>query len=680
MIRPVAIEPSAFEPLAEAVVKPRRAARPWHWILLVTAVIFVAIMGFLLSAKSVQITVHAETSTDIELSGGLYLPFGNRYLLHSGDYQLTATAMGYHPLSSTVTVTDEDTQIVELVLRPLPGRLSVNSQPNGAQVLIDGVLAGETPLSAVPVEAGEHKLRILAARYLPLEQALLVTGRDIQQQLELALEPAWAEITVDSLPQGAAILVDGEAVGTTPAVLEILQGERQIILQKVGFAHWQEVLTIIASEAQDMGTVELQAAAATVQLVSLPNRANVTVDGEFRGQTPLTLEVSPDHTHRLAVFKPGYRRHSSSLQLAAGAITSRSVKLVALRGEVRFNIEPQGAILRINGKPRGQGSRTLALPAVEQTVEVALEGYASVRRRVTPRPGLEQVVNITLRTEQEAQLARIKPELTTSLGQTLLLFTPGDFTMGASRREPGRRSNEVLHPVSLTRMFYLQTTEVTNAEFRLFQAAHSSGQIQGNSLNREHQPAVQISWHQAAQFCNWLSKREGLAPFYKETNGVVSGFDRSATGYRLPTEAEWAWAARVNGETVLKFPWGDSFPPAKPVENYADKSSAYVTGRIINDYTDGHVVTASVASFPPNEKGLYDMGGNVAEWVLDVYSIPSDDGTTQVDPTGPQSGDNYVIRGAGWSHAKIAELRLSYRDYGQAGRDDVGFRLARYAE
>jgi len=174
--------------------------------------------------------------------------------------------------------------------------------------------------------------------------------------------------------------------------------------------------------------------------------------------------------------------------------------------------------------------------------------------------------------------------------------------------------------------------------------------------------------------------REGLAPFYKQAKGIVIGYNRSAVGYRLPTEAEWAWSARVDGETLLKFPWGDNFPPVETVENYADSGSAHITGRVLNNYRDGHVVSANVASFAANKKGLHDLGGNVAEWVHDVYITPAVDGVNQVDPTGPQAGDNYVIRGASWARSKIAELRLSYRDYGQAGRDDVGFRIARYAE
>ena len=674
------IRPSAFQPLATSTQKTKKTGNPWRRVLLATLLIFVAIMTFLLSARSLQIGVQAETRATVTLSGGLFLPFGDRYLLHTGDYQVNISAPGYHPLHSSVTVTDEDSQVIRFVLRPLPGRLSVGSRPGGAKVYIDGELIGKTPLEDQPVQAGPHRLHMQLARYLPAEQDLLVKGRDIQQQLVVPLEPAWAEVTIDSQPQGALILVDGEAVDETPAVVEILQGEHQLILQKEAYSDWHRELEITASESLDAGKVILQAAAGTIRLVSVPGHANVTVDGEFRGQTPLTVEVSPAHKHSLSIFKPGYQRYTGSLELAAGTSSKRQVKLVAKRGDVHFNIEPQEAMLKINGEPRGRGSRTLELLAAEQVIEVSLEGFASVRQRVTPRPGLEQAVNIVLLTEHEARLSRLKPELTTSLGQTLLLFTPGDFTMGASRREPGRRANEVLHPVSLTRMFYLQTTEVTNAEFRLFLASHSSGQIEGKSLNREHQPATQVSWQQAAQFCNWLSTKEGLAPFYRQDKGIVTGYNRAATGYRLPTEAEWAWAARVDGETVLKFPWGDSFPPTETVENYADKGSAHITGRILNSYQDGYVVSANVASFPPSKKGLYDMGGNVAEWVNDVYVIPASDGDIQVDPTGPQSGDNYVIRGASWAHSKIADLRLSYRDYGQAGRDDLGFRIARYAE
>jgi formylglycine-generating enzyme required for sulfatase activity len=75
------------------------------------------------------------------------------------------------------------------------------------------------------------------------------------------------------------------------------------------------------------------------------------------------------------------------------------------------------------------------------------------------------------------------------------------------------------------------------------------------------------------------------------------------------------------------------------------------------------------------------MGGNVAEWVHDVYvPAPDSSGVPQVDPLGAQNGSNYTIRGASWAHGTVTELRLSYRDYGQRGRDDVGFRIARYAE
>ncbi|MEP4486983.1 MAG: PEGA domain-containing protein [Halioglobus sp.] len=680
------IEAVAFQPLSEAAPAQKQGINKVRVAGITIAIIFLVIMLFLLTSRSVQITVVAEAESERDVSiQGLYLPFGSRYLMRPGSYTVAATADGYYDLETELIVTEQDSQNLELVMQPLPGLLTIGSEPAGARVLVDGQELGETPLVDTPVDAGAHTLTLEMERYQPLEQQLDVTGRQVQQVLELNLEPAWAEITVASEPDGAAILIDGEQAGTTPATLEVLQGEHQLIIQAAGFSSAMQDLEVVAQQAQDLGNFVLEPASGVVNLTSTPEGANVTVNGEFRGQTPVTLELSPERSHRLSLSRPGYRRHTETLEMAAASTLDKSITLKAQLGEVKLAVQPSQAKVSINGRSVGNGSRTISLPAYQHSIEVSLAGYATVRKRVTPRPGLQQLIEFNLQTEQEARAARIKPQITTAVGQSLLLFNPADsprseFTMGASRREPGRRANEVLHPVALERSFYLQTTEVTNAQFRQFQSDHDSGQIEGNSLNREHQPVVQVSWQQATQFCNWLSRKEGLPPFYRENKGIVTGYNRSATGYRLPTEAEWAWAARVEGDTVKKFTWGDNFPPSSAVENYADNTSAYVTGRILNGYTDGHVVSAPVGTFPATSKGLFDLGGNVAEWIHDVYIIPSANDKTAVDPLGSQSGDNYVIRGASWSLSKLTELRLSFRDYGQAGRDDVGFRIARYAE
>lgn len=678
------IEPSAFEPLDSAKPAAQRKRHPLRWTVGVALALFVLAMLFLFSARSLEVRVASETPADIHVSG-LALPFGGRYLLLPGEYSVSAQAEGYHPMEATVTVDDSASQSVALKLQALPGRLNLATTPPGATVLSDGEALGETPLQEFKLEAGNHSLRIEAERYRPHTLGLEITGRNVLQERDVLLEPAWAEIRIASEPAGAAILLDGEPAGSTPGTIEVLEGERQLILQSPGYADWVQGLTVVAGEPQGLGKITLQPAAGLLQLDTRPSGANVTLDGEFQGQTPLQLEIPPRGDHRLSAFKPGYRRHSERVGMRPAETREQTIELQAQLGEVEFAINPAEAMLKINGREIGRGSRVISLPAAAQRVEVSLPGHETVRESVTPRPGFRQRVAVNLRTEAEIRAARTPAEITTAVGQTLLLFRPGesptaDFTMGASRREPGRRANEVLHPVSLRRPFYLQATEVTNAQFRQFTADHNSGQIEGNSLNRDQQPVVQVSWQQAASFCNWLSRREGLPPFYTETRGIITGYKPEATGYRLPSEAEWAWAARSVGEALLRFPWGDDFPPEQAAGNYADNSSAYVTGRFLAGYEDGHIVSAPVASFSANAQGLYDMGGNVAEWVNDVYAIPSTDGAVETDPLGGQSGDNYVLRGAGWSHSRIGELRLSYRDYGKAGRDDVGFRIARYAE
>jgi formylglycine-generating enzyme required for sulfatase activity len=110
-------------------------------------------------------------------------------------------------------------------------------------------------------------------------------------------------------------------------------------------------------------------------------------------------------------------------------------------------------------------------------------------------------------------------------------------------------------------------------------------------------------------------------------------------------------------------------------------SAAGILEGSLPNYQDGYAATAPVGSFRANAFGVFNLGGNVSEWVQDFYAFtPSAPGIIEKDPTGPTTGDYHVIRGASWMDNTVTELRLSYRDYADSARPDVGFRIARNAE
>ena len=674
---------TTFEPLSQAS-EQRRRINITQIVLGVAGVLVAALLFFLFTARSLTLNIDAEAEPDFSLSG-LNWSFGERLLVRPGDYTLSITAEGYHPYEQTVTVGDADTQQLDIRLAPLPGTVTLTTQPAGAEIVLDALSLGSAPLVDLSLEAGIYTVEAALDRYQRWQGQVDVIGRNQSQTLDIVLLPDWASVSFSATPATVTASIDGQPADITAAGVEVLSGQRELTLSAPGFMPLSLPLNIVAGVDQDLGAVTLTPADATLTLESAPQGAGVTVDGTFVGLTPLVLPLSPGDRHAISLSKAGYRGTSLSLTLSRGETANRSVTLAPELGEVRFAIEPAEAEILINGQRVGTGSRSLSLPAVQQRIAVQLEGYASFETEVTPKPGLPQQISVTLLTEAAARKAAMTPTITTPLGQTMVLVDPSvetqnPFTMGASRRDPGRRANEVEHPVELRRAFYIASTETTNAQFRQYEATHDSGLIESYSLDRDHQPVAGISWQQAASFCNWLSRLEGLPPFYRENQGIIIGFNPSSTGYRLPSEAEWAFAARVEGDALRRFAWGDDFPPSAVVTNVADNSSALVTGRILNGYTDQFVVSAPVGSFPANHRGLHDMGGNVAEWVHDGYAIPSPNAELAIDPLGAQRGDNYTIRGGSWALSRLSELRLTFRDYGERGRDDLGFRITRYAE
>jgi len=351
-------------------------------------------------------------------------------------------------------------------------------------------------------------------------------------------------------------------------------------------------------------------------------------------------------------------------------------------GEVQVEARPPDAELLVDGEPRGRASQTLRLIALPHEILIRREGYLPHKQTVTPRPGFTQAVKVTLKSEEQAREESMPPRTTAGSGQVLILVKGGQIKMGAPRREPGRRANEPLRDVELARPFYMATTEVTNAQFREFLASHDSGRAGTQSLNVDTYPVVRVTWPQAAAYCNWLSQRDKLPPTYERRGGTLVAKVPLTTGYRLPTEAEWARVARYpGGQGPLRYPWGKAFPIPPEAGNYGDQSAREILRRTLPDFTDSYAATAPVSSLGPNALGFFHLGGNVAEWMHDLYAItPSISGKRVTDPTGPAEGEYHVIKGASWRHASVTELRLSYRDYGKEARPDLGFRIARYAE
>ncbi len=655
-------------------------ARLRRWLLASALALMFGIALYLFTATPVRIEVDPPRA-EIELDGGpLSLRLAGRYLLWPGKYRVRLAAEGYREREEDIVVRDAPSQEFLFTLDKLPGRVRVQTNPPvAAQVYVDG---SDQPLGAeVELPAGPHRLRVVAERYLPWEAEIEVTGLGREQQIEARLAPGWADVSVRSEPPGARITAGDELLGTTPATVAVMATHTELQLQLDGYKIFRQPLQLSPGQSVELPLIELQPADGLLSVSSQPSGAAVTVDGRYLGQTPVDVELAPGSSHELIVSKPGYATVTRRLRVKSRESRSLSLRLEPRVGILRIAAEPADAELLVDGRLLGPANRELSLPARPHRIEIRKPGYASYTAEVTPKPGLPQSLKVSLLTEAQAVLARTPQVVKTSQGLELLLIEPGEFTLGAPRREQGRRPNESPWQVRLTRRYYLARREITNTEFREFRTQHTSGAERYRALGGGDHPAVLLSWETAVAYCNWLSDRDGLPRAYVVRDGSFALAEPVTIGYRLPTEAEWAWVARYNaGGEERRYPWGNRMPPPPGSGNFADRSAQGIVANVLSNYDDGYPVTAPVGHFRPSPLGFLDLGGNAAEWMHDRYTVYASSAGLQIDPTGPDSGQYHVIRGSSWRHAGISELRFAYRDFGDDGRLDVGFRIARYVD
>jgi formylglycine-generating enzyme required for sulfatase activity len=235
-----------------------------------------------------------------------------------------------------------------------------------------------------------------------------------------------------------------------------------------------------------------------------------------------------------------------------------------------------------------------------------------------------------------------------SLGGEMLFVPSGEFVMGTDALDAAP-NEKPLTRVTLTR-FYMSRHLITNADYEQFDSSHARKRASGAG---DRHPVVYVSSLEAIKFCQWLSARE-----HKK--------------YRLPTEAEWEYAAR--GSDGRRYPWGE-MDRRGDLANFADKNTVFAWSD--HEIDDGYAESSPVGAFPRGASpfGMEDMAGNVWEWCLDYYQEYR--GAPRVNPRGATAGTKRVYRGGSWK-SRFNSLRTTTRSANLPGYscNDLGFRIA----
>jgi len=533
-------------------------------------------------------------------------------------------------------------------------QLDVRSTPAGASVLVDGVPRGSTPL-VIDVSPGSRALLIEHA-YHPayLEHIALTRGDRVERVVELA--PAFGALQIASNPRGARVTIDGvEQEGVTPLRIDaVVAGRRGIEVRLAGRAPHRLDVDVLPDDLAIV-TVELERVPTGVVRVEVtPADASVRLV-DAQGESHAPGDRIPVGAYQLLVERDGYRSQERPVRVGRGERIEQVV-LARAMGVLNIDVQPRAAQVRVIYGD-GPQSRALdyqpgmAVPAGTATVEARAPGFR-YQRRVVRIPDGAISVALQLRRIDANAGDRIQDPLASGGRAPLMVVVPaGSFRMGdATGPEPARASRQV----SFDSPFAIGVYEVTRGDWGLFAAATGAPMPAPHAGATDAHPVVDVRFEDAVAYAAWLSAESGA-------------------GYRLPTEAEWEYAARAS--VTSRYPGGDDPADLCTVGNVADATlAARFRQWETLDCDDGHERTAPVGQFTPNAWGLYDVLGNVAEWTADCWQFVADGGTA----SRAQAADcgSRAVRGGSWGSGADDASLAARKPAGRAS-DDRGLRLAR---
>jgi len=592
-----------------------------------------------------------------------------------GPYRFEFSAPGYQKSSRLLEVSSAP-MTQSITLKPALARTTFTSLPDtkltatakdGALIEL-GVTDSEGKLTVTDkLIAGEYEITADKEGYSitdsgPFE---LVSGEE--NMVDVPVEAVLGVLRVRSNPRDADIFYEGEVVGQTNETLKNLpvDEEFQITLKKAGYRD-STLAVQIASDTRtvlDFGDLKplsgevaigvnlggrpptpaemaevlitVEAASPTIGKQKLTLNAN-----ELSGDPPVVPGVYAGQAS-ITVGHPDFRDETKQFDVANNVRLRVNYNLDPLPGVVSIEPSPTGVEwnFQYNGKAVKLPEMKAPLPSGRaSTLTINHPDYFPQSKEFTPKPN-EQ---ITWAPDMKLIPGPSKGSdyETPFLDLSLIWVSPGSFAMGSPPDEGARLPEEGPRTnVRISQGYWIAAHEVTQQQYEMVTGKNPS-QHPG-----ETKPVEYVTWREALDFCRQLNEQESAA------GRVPNGYE-----YRLPTEAEWEYAARAGRQTP--FHWGET----------ADWSQGNFRGNYPRDFDSSkidaptHYGTRPIGSYQPNAWGLYDMHGNVREWCLDVFNsrLPGGDQTDWIRRDG---SSRRALRGGGWEDFAI-HARAAYRGEG----------------
>ena len=460
----------------------------------------------------------------------------------------------------------------------------------------------------------------------------------------LSVQPKNAMLTIDGVLQPSSS--DGEYSAMLP------YGTHTYKVDAGGYISKSGSFTVSSGDMTPI-SVSLLSAMASVSITCPTPAVSLYVDKKAVGNSPWSGSLK-EGMHLLEARKSGYRSQQKTIQLAQQQKLDVTFgELVAIQGNLSVNYKPFGADVYVDGKKLGQSPRVFnGLLVGNHQVEVRKDGYATDRKTIAISEGQTASITGTLASNAVASSSSntsgyssgsssmasgsntISISVKDGISIEMVKVEAGTFMMGATSEMKDPDSDEKpVHQVTLTNDYYIGKYEVTQA---LWQA------VMGNNPSHfkgENLPVETVSWNDCQEFISKLNTMTGQ-------------------NFRLPTEAEWEYAARGG----------------KKSRRYRYSGSRKISDVAWYNDNDG-VETREVGTKKSNELGIYDMTGNVSEWCQDRYALYSS--SSQTNPIGDNSGGSKVFRGGGWfNRAKHCSSSFRYNNSQDYHFDNLGLRLA----